>query len=198
MIMMDIGSWEDILEKFEGTDELLEFHLDSDEDAFYVGAVKKVFAEVEDDDDFDDDDFFEDSSEEASAIVAAVDADGNADGLVWFPLFNIEMICEKTSYLTSRQEFFAGAKLPDLPDETFYGLDALLQMSRENDKILSVEMGEDLLYGVVLDFDDLFVKMECVTENGAPDGIAYFEKDRVDICKYQGVDELAVEALRQE
>ncbi len=191
-----LESWENILKVYEGSDELLEFYPDTDVSGFSIGAVRKVYEEYEEieiDDDDDDDEYYAD----ASVIVAAVNPDGEADGLLWFPLYNLSKVSVQTQYLKENEELFSKAELADLPEGGRNGLDTLLLMSLSQRKVISLDLGEDdpIVYGIVIAFSEDFVQMHCYTTDGGDDGVSFIDKDRIEFCQLQGVDEAAVEKL---
>ncbi|MBQ4362249.1 MAG: hypothetical protein II787_04940 [Lachnospiraceae bacterium] len=186
-----LESWETILKEYEGSDELLEFYPDTDVSGFSIGAVRKVYEEYEEDD--DDEEYYAD----ASVIAAAVNPDGEADGLLWFPLYNLSKVSAQTKYLKDNEELFGKAELADLPECAEHGLDALLLLSLNQRRVISIDLGEDdpIVYGIVIAFSESFVQMHCYTPDGEDDGISFIDKDRVEFCQYQGADELAVQKL---
>ena len=185
---MSLESWESILKDYEGTDELLEFYPDTEEGGFSVGAVRKLYEELDDDE--------EEIYEDASLIIALVDPDGAQDGLIWFALGSLAKVCVGTQYMKTREALFAAEGLADLPESGARGIDALLKLSMDEREILSLDTGDDLfIYGIVMAYSDTFVQLHCYTLNGADDGICFIEKDRIECCQYQGTDERAVQQL---
>ena len=180
-------SWEMILKEFEESGEFVELYTSSNEDEFYVASIQEVFDEFEDED--------SEIYREASVIVAPVDPDGQADGLLWFPLYDLTKICSGTKYLESRRDLFAAAEAPEFNMVGSDGLDTLLALSKDEGKVLSLDADGELVFGVVTEYNEQFVKMHCYTENGEDNGTAYIDKEQINVCQYQGVDETAVEKL---
>ena len=182
-------NWEDVLKQYEGTGELLEFYTGTDEDGFSIGTVVQVFDDIED----DEDDVYAD----ASVIIGAIDPDGGSDGLLWLPLYDLTRVCAGTQFLQSKKALVGEEVLQPFETDEETGLDALFELSHQEGRILSVDIGVDepVIFGVVEDYNDVFVQMHCYTEEGADDGVSFIDREQIDFCQYQGVDERAVERL---
>lgn len=197
-----------ILKEYEGTDKLLEFCV-GNTDRFLVGRVVRVYDAYYEPEDFDADaecgvegsEIWDEEIEYkgSSVIVSIINPDGNDGGLAWFDCCDLVKIAVGTKNLKAKKLALKEEKeraiiLPDAE-----GLDALLELSRIEQKMVAFESEDDssmVSYAIVEAFGEDLIRLHEYTDWGEDDGTVFLNRDEIRICYYDGFDERCANKLR--
>ncbi len=195
----------DILKSYEGTGELLELYL-GDTDRCLTGRVLKWYPDdwaeyrsLESKEDEEDEDI--ESLLLPAVIVSLVNSSDGADaGLAWINCMDLVKVAVGTSYLKSINLACSDTSCStiELPDEP--GLDALLELSGKEQKMVSFESSEDIeyeCYGIVEAYNDEVIKLRSYKNSGEEDGTVYLGRSEIRLCIYDGPYERVANAMRK-